>query len=426
MSDASIPPALDAELRRLAAEAAGQPLTESLGPGSPLAALMGRFVEIALEEELTAHLGSPPGTRAPGSTNVRNGSSRKTLKTSHGPAEIKIPRDRESSFEPKILPKHRTMTADLEARVTAMYAQGMTTRSIQRHVEELYHIQASEMLVTRIVDRLEPELQTWRSRELEATYPILFIDAIHYKVRHASGARRGVHSTAIYTVTGYDEKGQHRILGIYAGSKGETGEAATMWHQVLLDLKERGLHNPLIVTSDGLKGMRKALRAVYPEVVHLPCVVHLMRAALRTVPAGQKKDIARQLKRIYQAATPEAAEQALNDAEDALRARYGSTVTNGFRTAWPNLQQLWRFPAPLRKLVYTTNPVENVHGRMRGVTKNRGVFPSVDSAVRLLTLVADRIDKTNKAGGTRPDWPHIVTALHLIFPGRLPTDWGRR
>lgn len=415
---------LEEHLRRIAKEAAGRSLTESLADGAPLADLIGRFVEIALEEELTDHLGYPPNARgsAPGG-NTRNGRSGKTLKTSHGATEIAVPRDRQGTFDPQIVPKHRSVTADMEARVVAMYAQGMTTREIQRHVTELYHFEASEMLVSRLVERLEPELAAWRSRELEPVYPIVFIDAVHSKVRHSTGAQRGVRSTALYTVSAYNEAGQHEVLGIYAGPEGEHGaESASIWHQVLLDLEDRGARDLLIVTSDGLSGLESALEAVFPQATHLPCVVHLMRQALRPVPYARKRAVARALKAIYQAPTPEAAEHALQAAEDTC----GAAAVQGFRAAWPRLAELWRFGAPLRRLVYTTNPIEGLHRQLRKVTKNRSVFPSVQSALRLATLVLRDIDRRNRSKGARPDWTRIVSELHLVFPNRLPRDWGRR
>jgi transposase-like protein len=429
---------LEEHLRRIAKEAAGRSLSESLADGAPLADLIGRFVEIALEEELTEHLGYPPNvrggrstargrtTRGPseqGEPNTRNGRSAKTLKTTHGPTEIAVPRDRQGTFDPQIVPKHRSITADVEARVVAMYAQGMTTREIQRHVTELYHFEASEMLVSRLVERLEPELAAWRSRELEPVYAIVFIDAVHSKVRHSTGAQRGVRSTALYTVSAYNEAGQHEVLGVYAGSEGEhAAESASVWHQVLLDLEDRGAQDLLVVTSDGLSGLESALQAVFPKATHLPCVVHLMRQALRPVPYARKRAVARALKAIYQAPTPEAAERALQTAEDTC----GAAAVQGFRAAWPRLAELWRFGAPLRRLVYTTNPIENLHRQLRKVTKNRSVFPSVDSALRLATLVLRDIDHRNRSKGTRPDWTRIVSELHLVFPNRLPRDWGRR
>ena len=292
------------------------------------------------------------------------------------------------------MPKHRSVTADVEARVVAMYAQGMTTREIQRHVTELYHFEASEMLVSRLVDRLEPELQAWRSRELETVYPIVFIDAVHSKVRHSTGAQRGVRSTALYTVSAYNEAGQHVVLGIYAGEEGaQAAESASMWHQVLLDLEDRGVNDVLMVTSDGLSGLEQVLEAVFPQATHLPCVVHLMRQALHPVPYARKREVASALKAIYQAPTPEAAERALQAADDA----YGPAAVKGFRAVWPRLAQLWRFGAPLRRLVYTTNPIEGLHRQLRKVTKNRSVFPSVHSALRLATLVLRDIDRRNRS-----------------------------
>jgi Transposase and inactivated derivatives len=253
--------------------------------------------------------------------------------------------------------------------------------------------------------------------------PIVFIDAVHSKVRHSTGARRGVRSTALYTVSAYNEAGQHVVLGVYTGEEGEqAAESASMWHQVLLDLEDRGARDLLIVTSDGLSGIEAVLEAVFPEATHLPCVVHLMRQALRPVPYAKKHAVARELKAIYQAPTPEAAERALQTAEDTC----GAAVVQGFRAAWPRLTELWRFGAPLRRLVYTTNPIEGLHRQLRKVTKNRSVFPSVESALRLATLVLRDIDRRNRSKSARPDWTRIVGELHLTFPNRLPRDWGRR
>lgn len=436
----ALPEELEAFLREAAKDNKGKPL--NLTQDSPLKTLIGRFVEISLEEEMREHLGydryqanSPaPGQPPTGNTggpseaansrrrrNTRNGYSGKRLKTTHGETEIRVPRDRDASFEPQIVPKHRTISQEVEARVISMYASGMTTRDIQAHVEELYGLQASEMFVSRLVERLDPELSAWRSRPLEAVYGIVFIDALHLKVRHASGVK----STAAYQVSGYGESGTLEVLGLYMAGDGHSpAESASFWHQVLIDLEQRGVKDILIICADDLSGLEQAIEAVYPSAVLQPCVVHLMRGSMALVSYRERKEVARELKTIYQAPTYEAAEMALKVVEDLYGRRYPHLVEK-WRRALPRLANLYQYSMSLRKLVYTTNPIENINRQIRKVTKNRGVLPNVESALRLLTLVVRRIDEKAKKR-VRPDWGRISRELAIHFPGRLPTDWGIR
>jgi transposase-like protein len=302
-----------------------------------------------------------------------------------------------------------------------MYASGMTTRDIQAHVEELYGFEASEMLVSRLVERLDPELAAWRSRGLEAIYGIVFVDAIHLKVRHASGVK----STAAYQVCGYGEGGTLELLGVYMAPEGYSpAESASFWHQVLVELEHRGVQEMLIVCADALTGLDKAIEAVYPRASLQPCVVHLMRGSLVLVHHSERKPVARELKRIYQAPTYEAAERALEEVEALWGKRYPHLVAK-WTEALPHLAKLYQYSMPLRTLVYTTNPIENINRQIRKVTKNRGVMPNVDSALRLLTLVVRKIDEAGQ-GRRRPDWSRISKELAIHFPGRLPQTWGLR
>lgn len=414
-----LPEELDDYLKKLAKEAAGKEL--DMSASSPLKQLIGRFVEVALEEEMREHLGYDRYEREPSTKrkNTRNGHSGKRLKTTHGEAEIKVPRDREGSYEPQLVPKYKTITREVESRIIAMYASGMTTREIQRHVEELYAYSASEMFVTRIVERLDPELRAWRSRPLEQIYGVVYVDALHLKVRHAHGVR----STAVYLVSGYGEDGIMQLLGLYMAPSGpQTGEAASFWHQVLVELEGRGAKKILVLCADSLTGLEEAVSSVYPETVFQPCVVHLMRSSLRHVRWPDRKEVARWLKRIYQAPTYEAAEDALSDADERYGIRYPATIRQ-WTKALPLLASLWQFSPLLRKLVYTINPIENINRQFRKVTKNRGVLPNTESALRLMTLVAQRIDKRHR---TRPDWARIVGELTLVFADQLPDGWGFR
>lgn len=425
----ALPDPLEAYLREIAKGGAGKPLSESLTEDSPLKQLIGRFVEISLEEEMRQHLGYDPHERQEAEDpekprrrrNTRNGRSQKRLKTSHGATEIQIPRDREGEFEPQIVPKYGTISREVEDRVVSMYASGMTTREIQSHVQELYGFEASEMFVSRIVERLEPVLAEWRSRPLDAVYAVVFIDALHLKVRHQTG----VSATAAYQVTGYGESGVMEILGLYMAPEGHSpNESASFWHQVLVELEKRGVRDILIVCADQLTGLEDAVASVYPQARFQPCLVHVMRSSLRRVPWQERKTVARDLKRIYQAATYDQAEAALEHVRELYGRRHPAVVRQ-WTSVLPRLSDLWHYSAPLRKLVYTINPMENLNRQVRKVTKNRGVLPNQESAMRLLTLVLTRIDKRNRQH-VRPDWPRIAQELAIHFPDRLPEHWGLR
>lgn len=419
---------LDEHLRKIAREGAGKPLSESLSEGSPLKDLIGRFVEIALEEEMRDHLGYERHDRLEGKqtpterrTNSRNGRTKKRLKTSHGETEIEVPRDRQGSFEPVIVPKYGTVTKDVEDRVVGMYASGITTRDIQAQMQELYGIDASEMFVSRIVERLDPELSAWRNRPLERLYPVVYVDALHQKVRHPSG----VTATAVYVVSAYGESGTMEILGVYIASEGySASESASFWHQVLVSLEKRGLADILILCADQLTGLEQAVSSVYPQARYQPCVVHVMRSTLRRVPYSERKKVAREVKKIYQAPTYEGAEVALEALHELYGRRYPGLV-RGWEQVLPRLSDLWQYSKPLRKLVYTINPIENVNRQVRKVTKNRGVMPNPDSALRLMTLVLQRVDRKAQKQA-RSDWPRILQELAIHFPERIPDNWGFR
>lgn len=427
--DLGLPPELQAQLEAAAKESAGKPF--SMAPGSPLAKLIGSYVEHSLKQELDEHLGynvherkdptdDEPATRR---TNTRNGNGKKTVKTSFGASEIKMPRDRDGSFTPKILPKHGRVTDEIAERIVSMYAGGMTTRDIAEHIRGLYHFEASEDFVSDMVARIEPELKAWRNRALEPIYAIVYVDALHQKIRHSNGVR----ATACYIVSGYSESGTHDILGVWMAPSDHTlghGESAAFWHTVLNDLRTRGVDDVLIAASDGLVGLEQAIETVFPRVQHIPCVVHQLRTSLRQVGATFKKPVARDLKLIYTAKTYEGAELALDEFEQAWSERYPSIVRQ-WQQLLPVLSVLWTYSPDLRKMTYTTNPQENINRQVRKVTKNRGVMPSIDSAIRLITLVLMNIDRRAQER-SRPDWPAILRELHIHFPDRLPQHWGSR
>lgn len=429
LDDLDLPPEFQQLLESAAKEAAGKPL--SMEHGTPLARVIGAFVEHSLKQELDEHLGYQPHERIEPSEeqpesrrpNTRNGYGEKTLKTSVGTSSIAVPRDRDGSFTPKLLPKHATLTAEVAERVVAMYAGGMTTRDIAEHIRALYHFEASEDFVSDLVARVEPELKAWRNRALEAIYAIMYVDALHLKIRHSNGVR----ATACYIVSGYSESGIHEVLGIWIAPSEHSsghGESASFWHTVLNEVCSRGVEDVLFVASDALNGLDQAIATVFPLATHIPCVVHQMRTALAQVGFKSKKIIARELKPIYQAATFEAAELALEHFEQTYADRYPS-IARQWHELLPRLAVLWTFSPALRKMIYTINPQENINRQVRKVTKNRGVLPNTDSALRLLTLVLRTIDERAQ-GRARTDWPAILRELNLRFEGRIPTNWGSR
>lgn len=430
IEDLNLPPGLQEIFTAAVKEAAGKPL--SMAPGSPLGRVIGAFVEHSLKQELNEHLGYeahqrivPEPEAPPRRSNTRNGYSQKQLKTSMGSTEIDVPRDREGSFSPQLLGKHQSMSAEIEGRVISMYAHGMTTRDIAEHIRELYHFEASDGFVSRLLERVEPELIAWRSRPLEEVYAIVYIDAIHLKIRHPNG----VTSTAAYIVGGYGESGRHEILGVWIAPSDHStghGESAAFWHMVLVELNKRGLKRILIACSDNLNGLSEALAVVFAATEHLPCVVHQLRSSLRHVSWTQRKIVARQLKAIYQAPTYESAEMALAAFNQEYQSRYPE-ISRQWETFLPRIASLWIYSEALRRMVYTTNPQENVNRQVRKVTKNRSQMPSIDSALRLLTLaLRDIHNHAISAERARPDWTKIVCELHIHFPTALPEHWGLR
>lgn len=409
--------------------AVGRPL--SGGADSPMAAAMGAIVEHMLAAEFDEHVGhrrheriepteEQPATRR---DNPRNGYARKTLKSSVGSASINVPRDRNGSFTPKVLPKNQSFTDELAARIVAMYAAGMTTRDLARQVSELYGVSVSDDFISDVVARIEPELKAWRSRPLEPVYAIVYIDALHLKIRHSNGVR----ATACYIASGYSESGVHQVLGVWIAPSEHSsghGESASYWYGVLNDLRNRGIEDVLFLASDDLTGIDEAIATSFVDAVHIPCVVHQIRNSLKQVGARARREVAAALKPIYGASTLEAAQLALADLEATYGTRYPALVQQWQRLL-PRLEVLWQYSKELRRMLYTTNPQENINRQVRKVTKNRGVMPTIDSALRLLTLALRAIDE-RAAARARPDWPAILRELHANFAARLPKYWGDR
>ena len=436
-ADLQLSPELKAALQQAAEEAAGKPLES--GPNSPLARVIGMFVEETLKAEMQQHLGyeryersrteetegAPEAARkSVKKKNTRNGHSKKRLKTSFGEAEIRVPRDRDASFEPQIVPKYGRLSQEISERIIAMYGSGMSTGDIAEHISELYQVGIGKNQVSEIVQSIEPELRAWRQRPLESIAPILYLDAMYVKMR-----RKGqVVTTPIYIAAAYSEAGILEVVGIWIAPEDfsqKGGESSAFWYEAMQELEARGMKTVLMVAIDGLGGLAEAVSAVWPRAQIFPCVVHLVRSALRHVPQSNRREVASDLRAIYQAPSAEAAQMALAAAHQKWDGRYAS-VLKSWDQQIEFLQDLWGLDPALRKLVYTTNPVENINRQVRKVSKTRSSFPNAESALRLHTMALQRITLRAYERSARPDWPKILESLHRTFGDQLPEEWGFR
>jgi len=408
--DELIPDALlDAVMARADAEG-----LDLVGEGGVLAELTKRVLERGLAEELTAHLGYEEGdSGGRGSGNNRNGYSDKTVLTEIGAVDLEIPRDREGSFEPKLVPKGTRRLEKFNANVVRLYARGLSTRDIAAEIEQMYEVGVSPALISKVTDGIVEELDEWQNRPLDAVYPILYIDALVVKVRTGGT----VINRAAYVVVGVDVEGRKHVLGIWLG---DGGEGSKYWLSVLSELRNRGLHDVLIVCCDGLKGLPDAIEATWPQALTQTCVVHLLRASMRFASWKTRKTIAAALKPIYTAPGVDAAEAAMDDFELEWGDQYPGVIKL-WRNAWEEFTPFLRFPPEIRKVVYTTNMVESVNYQLRKVTKTRGHFPTDGSALKLLRLAARNIsDKRGGDLGTGTQgWHHALNQFEIHFPGRL-------
>lgn len=322
--------------------------------------------------------------------------------------EIEVPRDRKGTFDPQFIQKHQSFDPDLEKRVVSMYARGMSTRDIQAQLHEFYGTEVSAPLISKITDKVLEGIHAWQSRALEDVYPVIFMDAIHYKVRQDGK----VVSKASYTCMGIDLQGRVDVLGIWIAES----EGAHFWQTVLSDLKTRGVKDILIACIDGLKGFPDAIENIFPKTMVQLCVVHQIRTSLRYLASKYHKEFTKDLKEIYRASTLENAEVALLKLEEKWEDRCPSAVM-GWKTNWSNLSTFFVFPAEIRKMIYTTNAVEALHRQFRKVTKAKGSFPTDDSLKKMLYLAT--LDLKG-AFRSKREWPVMLGQLKLVFTDRIP------
>lgn len=369
-------------------------------------------VETILKGELEDHLGYSFRQKKESTSNRRNGSYKKALRTSAGKVEVDIPRDREGTYEPKMLPKYEGINSKLEESIISLYGKGMTTREISSHLEEMYSgMEISPSLISKITDKVLDSAKEWQARPLHEVYPIVFFDAIHFKVRKDGK----IISKAAYVCLGINSDGIKDILGIYIGEN----ESSSFWLAVLTDLQNRGVQDILIASVDGLKGFPDAIKSIFPKTEIQTCIVHQIRNSLKYVGTKYQKEFLRDLKPVYQASTEELALESLDLLDQKWSKQY-PVVINSWKNNWETLSTYFKYSEPIRKMIYTTNIIENVHRQMRKVTKNRSIFPTDDSLFKLLYLVNKDVSK--KWTIPKWNWGQIISQLSIHFEGRINLD----
>ena len=383
---------------------------ELFAQGGLMQKLAGAVLERALEAEMTEHLGySKRSASGRGAQNTRNGSGSKTIKGEHGKTEIRVPRDRDGTFEPQIVKKHQRRIAGFDEKIIAMYARGMSVRDTQAQLQELYGVEISPDLVSRVTDGVLEEVKTWQNRALDPIYPVVYLDALVVKGR--DGAL--VKNKHVYLALGLNVEGQKEILGMWL----QRTEGARFWNQVLVELKNRGIKDMLIVCTDGLTGFPDAIEAVFPDAVVQTCIVHLLRNSVRYVSYKDRKAVLADLKPVYTAATEDAALEALAAFDEVWKDRY-PMIAQSWQAAWERVVPFLAFPPEIRKVIYTTNAIESINRQLRKVIKTKGHFPTDDSIFKILYLALNNAAKKWKM--PIRDWPRALHQLAIQFPGRLP------
>jgi putative transposase len=383
---------------------------EIFGQGGLFSQLTKRLVERAMEVELTDHLGYEPHQEPPGGTgNTRNGKGEpKTLVTEHGPVEIRPARDRDGSFEPKIVRKRQRRFEGFDEKILALYSRGMSTRDIEAHLREIYGVSVGRDLISRVTDAVIEDVKAWQRRPLDDLYPVLFLDAFVLKVRDGGSVQR----KACYLALAITTDGQREVLGMWF----QQTEGAKFWMQVLTDLRQRGVQDILICCVDGLKGFPEAIEAVFPQTVVQTCIVHLIRQSLKYVPRRQYDQVTKDLKPIYTATDVDAAQEALERFEQKWGAQL-PPVVKAWRENWEYVIPFMAFPPDVRRVIYTTNPIEALNRQLRKAIKTKGHFPNEEAAKKLIYLsIINATPKWTRVAG----WTKALLAFKIHFGDRLP------
>ena len=374
--------------------------------------LLGETLQDMLESEMDEHLGySKYDYRNKETEDSRNGYSAKTVTSSMGPIELDIPRDRNGEFEPQIVKKHQTDISTIEDQVLSMYAKGMTTRDISKHLQDVYGVDASAEMISHMTDRILPIAREWQNRPLERKYAIVYMDAVHFNVREDNRTVK----KAVYVAIGIRVTGQKEVLGMWIGGN----ESAKYWLGVLNEIKNRGTEDIMIVSVDGLTGFVDAIQAVFPKAEVQRCIVHQIRYSTKFISYKDRKEFVKDLKLVYKADTEEMAVVALDALEDKWGAKYPASVTS-WRNNWPQLSVYFKYPPEIRRLIYTTNAIENFNRQLRKVTKAKSVFPTDDALFKILYLAMS--EATEKWTGKAWDWGQTLAQLYIYFEGRISPE----
>lgn len=382
------------------------------GPTGVITRMKGALMERILNAELAHHLGYekaqplPPGSLGRG--NSRNGHSRKTVITDTGPVAIRVPRDREGTFVPQAIPKHRRRLEGFDDKVLALYARGMSTRDIQGHLRELYGTDVSPDLISRVTDGVVEELNAWQQRPLEATYPILYLDALFVHIREGGQVQK----KAVYVALGVTLSGHREVLGLWI----EGTEGARFWLSVLTELRNRGVEDVLFVCCDGLTGFPKAIETAFPKAIVQTCIVHLLRNSLAYVAFNDRRPLVNELRAVYSAENEKAASAQLDAFHKTWGAKY-PTIARMWRARWSEVVPFLAYPKEVRKMLYTTNTIESLNSQLRKVLKGKGAFPNDESVLKLLFLALRNAQLHWKP---MTQWNRAMAHFAVMFEERIP------
>lgn len=387
----------------------GHRLQDIAGDNGLLKQLFKALLERAMGAELTDHLGYEKHDPAGHNTgNSRNGKTSKKLKGDFGEIELETPRDRNGTFEPKIVAKGQTRFTGFDEKILSMYSRGMSTREIQGHLEEIYGVEVSPTLISNVTEAVQDEVRAWQNRPLESIYPIVYMDALYVRMRDNGH----VQNRAVYVAIGVNLEGHKEVLGLWTSAH----EGAKFWLQVLTEMKNRGVQDIFIACVDGLKGFPDAIEAVFPKTQVQLCIVHLVRHSLNYVSWKQRKTVATDLRPIYAAPTADAAVQRLEEFAAKWDAKH-PTISQVWRRNWERITPFFAFPADIRKVIYTTNAVESLNMSLRKIIKTRGSFPNEDAALKLLYLA---LRNHSKKWSFVQGWREALNRFQILWPERMP------
>lgn len=366
------------------------------------------FIEKALEAEMSSHLNDTERLKG----NKRNGKGNKTLKSSVGSIEIATPQDRHSSFEPKLVKKRQTILADnLSDKIIGLYGLGMSYRAITEHIKEMYDTEISHSVLTQITDKIIPDIKAWQNRPLSSVYCIVWLDAMHFKVKEEGKVKH----KALYNVLGINKSGKKEVLGMYISDS----EGANFWLSVLTDLQQRGLNDILIACTDNLKGFTQAILSIYPKTQVQLCIVHQIRNSLKYIASKDQKAFMKELKLVYKANNKPSAEEHLLQLSENWGDKY-PVVIDSWERNWEELSQYFQYTEPIRRIIYTTNAVEGFHRQIRKVTKTKGAFTSDMALLKLVYLATINVEK--KWTSPMHNWSLVIQQLYIKFGNRINLD----